>query len=318
MLTPDQVKALARECGFELVGIAQAGAAADFDRYATWAADGHAGEMRYLTDQRAEVRRDVRKLLPSARSVICVGKLYNTSDPPTDSARISRYAWGSADYHDILRTGLEALIERLQAHASFEHKICVDTAPLLERSLAREAGLGWIGKNTCVINEPQGSWFFLGELITSLDLAPDAPPKERCGTCTACIDACPTQALIPKGTGWTLDARRCISYLTIELRGPIPEEFHAGIGDNVFGCDICQDVCPWNRKAPVTAEPGFQPQPIPLADLASMTPEAFRNRFRNTPVARTKLAGIQRNAAIALSFQSPRSPTVPPDTSHPR
>lgn len=314
MLTADIVKAAAHACGFELVGIAHAGLVADFDRYNTWVAAGHAGEMRYLTDHRAEVRRDIRNLLPSARSVICVGKLYNTPDPPPGGANISRYAWGSADYHDVLRTGLEALVVNLRAHADFEHKICVDTAPLLERSLAREAGLGWIGKNTCLINEPQGSWFFLGELITSLDLAPDAPPKDRCGTCTACIDACPTQALIPNGSGWTLDARRCISYLTIELRGPIPEKFHAGISDNVFGCDICQDVCPWNRRAPMTDELGFQAQPIALADLAAISPEDFRERFRNTPVARTKLPGIQRNAAIALSLQSRQSPAEPPNT----
>ena len=193
MLTPDQVKALASECGFELVGIAQAGPIEAFDRYETWVADGHAGEMRYLTDHRAEVRRDVRNLLPSARSVICVGKLYNTTDLPPGAARISRYAWGSGDYHDILRTGLEALVARLQAHADFEHKICVDTAPLLERSLAREAGLGWIGKNTCLINEPQGSWFFLAELITSLDLASDAPPPK-----TAAAPAPPASTPAPR------------------------------------------------------------------------------------------------------------------------
>lgn len=320
MVSADEVKTAARECGFELVGIAAAGPMTDFDRYQTWIAQGNAGEMRYLTDHRAEVRRDVRNLLPSARSVICVGKLYNTPDPPPspDAARISRYAWGTGDYHAILRTALEALVATLSARADFEHKICVDTAPLLERSLAKEAGLGWIGKNTCLINEPQGSWFFLGELITSLDLAPDAAPKDRCGTCTACIDACPTQAIIPNGGEWTLDSRRCISYLTIELRGPIPEEFHTGIGNHVFGCDVCQDVCPWNRRAPMTTEPAFQPKPIALADVAAITPEAFRARFRDTPIERTRLTGIQRNAAIALSSQSPISPPTPQDTSPPR
>lgn len=300
MLTSDRVKALAQACGFELVGIVEAGPLEDFGRYSTWVADCHAGEMRYLTDHRAQLRRDVRELLPTARSVICVGKLYNTADPPPSAgnARISRYAWGSADYHDVLRTGLQSLADQLTQHATLEYKICVDTAPVLERSLAHQAGLGWIGKNTCLINEPQGSWFFLGELITSLDLAPDAPPKDRCGTCSACIDACPTRALIPTETGWTLDARRCISYLTIELRGPIPDEFHARIGDNVFGCDICQDVCPWNRRAPVTTESAFEVQPIALEALETMTEDAFRTRFRHTPVARTKHSGLQRNATI--------------------
>ncbi len=297
------VKSAAHECGFELVGIAQAGPVADFNRYETWVVDGDAGEMRYLTDHRAEIRRDVRALLPTARSVISVGKLYNTPSLPRDpaNANISRYAWGTGDYHDVMKSALESVVARLSQHQQFDYKICVDTAPLLERSLAREAGLGWIGKNTCLINEPQGSWFFLGEIVTSLELTPDAPPADRCGSCTACIEACPTQALVPKDGRWTLDSRRCISYLTIELRGPIPEEFHRGIGDHVFGCDVCQDVCPWNRRAPVTTEAAFQPLPVPLTELTSMGPETFRDRFRKSPIARTKQAGLQRNAAIALS-----------------
>ncbi len=288
------------ECGFELVGIAPAGPIADFERYESWIAGGNAGEMRYLTDHRAGVRRDVRQLLPSAKSVICVGKLYNTPNPPHDaeSANISRYAWGSRDYHGVLKESLEALVAQLLQQEPFEYKMCVDTAPVLERSLAREAGLGWIGKNTCLINEPLGSWFFLGEIITSLDLEPASPPPDRCGTCTRCIEACPTQALIPNTTGTTLDSRRCISYLTIELRGPIPDEHHTDIGNHVFGCDICQEVCPWNRRAPVTEEPGFQAQPISFDALAALTPEAFRERFRSTPIARTKLSGLQRNVGI--------------------
>jgi epoxyqueuosine reductase len=300
MLSEALVKQVAQECGFELAGIAAAGPVADFRRYREWVDAGNAAEMRYLTDHRAAIRSDVRQLLPTARSVICVGKLYNTPDPEwnTANARISRYAWGSGDYHDVLRAGLERVVEKLQQYGEFDYKLCIDTAPLLERSLAREAGLGWIGKNTCLINEPLGSWFFLGELVTSLDLAPDAPPPERCGTCTACIEACPTQAIVPHGDGWTIDSRQCISYWTIEFRGEIPTDRRAGIGDNVFGCDICQDVCPWNRKAPVTAEETFQPRPIQLEDLLSMTAEAFRDRFRGTPVARTKHAGMLRNAEI--------------------
>jgi epoxyqueuosine reductase len=152
-----------------------------------------------------------------------------------------------------MRAGLKNLVELLEREAGpFEHKICVDTAPLMERSYAREAGLGWIGKNTCLIHEPLGSWFFLGEIVTSLELEPDCPPPDRCGTCTRCIDACPTQALVPRGDQWTLDSRRCISYFTIELRGPIPQEQREGMGAHIFGCDICQDVCPWNSRSPMS------------------------------------------------------------------
>ncbi len=216
-----EVLQIAQECGFELAGVAPCDPGEDFARYENWVAAGMAGEMRYLTDRRAEMRRDVRSLLPSARSVICVGKLYNTPDPPRKEgdARISRYAWGR-DYHLTMRAALERMVARLLEREAFSHKICVDTAPLLERSFARRAGLGWIGKNTCLINEPLGSWFFLGEILTSLDLEPGSPPPDRCGSCTRCIEACPTDALVSEGDGFTLDARRCISYLTIELRGP--------------------------------------------------------------------------------------------------
>ena len=163
------------------------------------------------------------------------------------------------------------------------------------------AGLGWIGRNTCLINEPQGSWFFLGEIVTSLELEHGTPPPDRCGSCTRCIDACPTQALVPSSDGWKLDARRCISYLTIELRGPIPEDLQAGIGQHVFGCDICQDVCPWNSRAPFTDDPDFAGTTISLEALTRLTPEEFRMRFGHTPVARAKHAGILRNAAVALA-----------------
>jgi epoxyqueuosine reductase len=209
---------LARECGFELAGVAPAGALPEWEFYRRWVDAGMAAGMRYLTDRRALVRQDVRSLLGPARSVICVGKLYN------------RYA-AVPDYHDVLRAGLERLAARLTAELGpFERKICVDTAPLLERALARRAGLGWIGKNTCLINQPMGSRFFLGELITSLDLEPDQPPPDRCGSCTRCIDACPTSALALLEHRWAVDSRRCLSH-------PVP------------GCEICQEVCPWNRRA---------------------------------------------------------------------
>ena len=188
---------MARECGFELAGVARAEPLADdVARYQEWTARGMAGEMRYLTDRRADVRRDPRNLLAGARSVICVGKLYNQAPPPEREghAIFSRYAWGR-DYHEVLREALEQLAHKLAAVEQHQWKVCVDTAPLLERSYARQAGLGWIGRNTCLINEPLGSWFFLGELVTTLELEPDQPPPDRCGTCTRCIDACPTQAL---------------------------------------------------------------------------------------------------------------------------
>jgi epoxyqueuosine reductase len=298
----DRVLDLARECGFELAGIAAAGPVDDFPRFQAWVDRGMAGEMRYMTDRRAEIRRDIRNLLPTARSVICVGKLYHTSYEPREDARISRYA-ASRDYHHVLRENLQTLVCRLQTMETFDYKICVDTAPLLERSLARQAGLGWIGRNTCLINEPLGSWFFLGELITSLDLEPGAPPPDRCGVCTRCIEACPTQALVPDGDSWTLDSRRCISYLTIELRGPIPEDLRPKIGGHIFGCDICQDVCPWNSRAPVTLDPAFAPAEdasLPLEALASLSAEEFRSRFGHTPVSRARHEGFLRNVAVAM------------------
>jgi epoxyqueuosine reductase len=248
------LKSLARECGFELAGVAPAGALPEWEFYQRWVDAGMAAGMRYLTDRRALVRQDVRRLLEPARSVICVGKLYNT---PAPGDVVSRYA-AIPDYHDVLRAGLERLAARLTAECGpFERKICVDTAPLLERALARRAGLGWIGRNTCLINQPMGSWFFLGALITSLDLEPDQPPPDRCGDCKRCVDACPTGALVRLEDRWVVDSRRCISYLTIEHRGPIPADLGPLMGTHVFGCDVCQQVCPWNRRAPMTGDPAF-------------------------------------------------------------
>lgn len=311
------VKKLARECGFELAGIAAAEPLPDdFARYQSWVQSGMAGKMGYLTDRRAEVRRDPRNLLADARSIVCVGKLYfKQSDPPDPAPAghgvISRYARGS-DYHDVMREALEALAYKLLEIEKFAWKVCVDTAPILERSYARQAGLGWIGKNQCLINEPQGSWFLLGELLTSLVIEPDSPPADRCGTCTRCIEACPTQAIVPAsnvandGAGeWRLDARRCISYLNIELKGSIPQEHRASMGANVFGCDICQDVCPWNSRAPETADPAwsdaasFDSAPA-LESLAYLTEQEFRERYRHTPVTRPKYDGFIRNVAVAM------------------
>ena len=305
-MTGTDVKALARSCGFDLAGIAAAEPAEDRSRYHAWVAAGNAGEMRYLTDRRAAVRDDPRNLLPTARSIVCVGKVYQTpwpystrfSDP--ERAWISRYAWGS-DYHDEMRCGLERLaaLVRESAGADVESKICVDTAPLLERSYARLAGLGWIGKNTCLISQRLGSWIFLGELLLSIPLEPDSPPPDRCGTCTRCIDACPTGA-IPEP--YTLDSRRCISYFTIELRGAWPEAAREAAGAHVFGCDICQDVCPWNRRAAVTDDLAFSPRHFapPLEELAGLSREQFREMFRGTPVTRAGYSGFLRNVATAM------------------
>lgn len=309
-VTSAVVRGIALECGFDLAGIAAAAPLPEADHYLDWTRRGMAGKMGYLTDHRAGLRRDPRLLLPSARSVLVVGQLYNAPVPYSDQfdddalAWISRYAWGE-DYHDVMRTRLEEVDRRLRALAPCETKICVDTAPLLERPLARAAGLGWIAKNTCLIHQGKGSWFFLGELLTSLELEPGTPPPDRCGSCSRCIDACPTSAIVPTGhdsPAWELDARLCISYLNIELKGEIPEEQRSGQGRHVFGCDICQDVCPWNSRAPITQQEPWQPRSVapPLADLAALTPEDFRALFRGTPVERTRYQGFLRNVAVAM------------------
>jgi epoxyqueuosine reductase len=308
-----QVLALARDCGFELAGTAPGLPVPEAAAFLDWAGGGMAGEMTYMTDSRASIRLDPRQLLPSVWSVVCVGKLYNVAAPystefsASELGWISRYAWGE-DYHIIIRNGLNVLAQRMAAvlGVPFEYKIAVDTAPLLERSYARLAGLGWIGKNTCLINEGRGSWFFLGELLTSLEIEPDSPPPDRCGTCTSCIEACPTRAIVPTGRAagpaWALDSRLCISYFTIELRSAVPEEHRVGMGNHIFGCDICQDVCPWNRKSPVTGEQAFAPAHFapPLEKMAGLSESEFRSLFRDTPVRRAKYRGFLRNVAVAM------------------
>lgn len=309
-MTAAELKQLALQCGFDLAGVAAAGPLRESGHYLDWAARGLAGKMGYLTDYRAEKRRDPRMLLESAHSVLVVGQLYNAPVPYSTAfddetlGWISRYAWGD-DYHDVMRERLAEVDRRLQAVAPCETKICVDTAPLLERPLARAAGLGWIGKNTCLINQERGSWFFLGELLVSLPLEPDAPPPDRCGSCRRCIDACPTTAIVPTGHGspaWELDARLCIAYLNIELKGEIPEGQRAGLGRHVFGCDICQDVCPWNRRAAVTGDAHFQPRRVAprLEELAALTGGEFRALFKGSPVERTRYQGFLRNVAVAM------------------
>lgn len=323
-IAAEAVKRIARDCGFELAGVAMAEPSPEAAYYREWVAQGMPGEMSYLTGKRGDIRSDPRSLLRTARSILCVGKLYNGPQPystdfePGELAWISRYAWGD-DYHAVVRDGLQRVVERLLAASPepFDWKICVDTAPLLERAYARQAGLGWIARNTCLINQEMGSWFFLGELLLSLELEADNPPPDRCGTCMLCIEACPTGAIVParrpEGPSHALDSRLCISYITIELRGAIPERIRPSLGNHVFGCDICQDVCPWNRRAAVTNEPAFVPKHFapPLERLAALGEDEFRQMFRKTPVMRAKYRGFLRNVVVAMGntrlrkFQTP-------------
>src|SRR5437773_2199553 len=269
------VKQAAQESGFDLAGVAPVTDAPELAHFGPWIEAGRAGEMHYMKarDEQGRLKREaLRNAAPWARSVIVCALNYNTSQPYSTQVNdrergwISRYAWGREDYHDaVLRRirrvddGLKSMVHHTGGELQEVVTRCyVDTGPLVERVYAKYAGVGWIGKNTCVINQQKGSWLFLGVILTSLELHPDMPAPDRCGTCTRCIEACPTDALIDP---YRLDSNRCISYLTIEKRGNIPEGLRSGIGRHVFGCDICQDVCPWNRRSPVTAEPDFRPRP---------------------------------------------------------
>jgi epoxyqueuosine reductase len=304
--------------GFELVGIAPADDAPELKYFPQWIAAGHAGEMKYLEarDEQGRLKRaSLANAAPWARSVIVCALNYNTAQPystqMTDATRgwIARYAWGREDYHEAVMRRLrqvEAAV-RDAAGGDVATRCYVDTGPIVERVVAKYAGVGWIGKNTCIINQKLGSWLFLGVILTSLELEPGGeaslPAPDRCGSCTRCIDACPTDALIAP---YRLDSNKCISYLTIEKRGALPEdeELRSGVGRHVFGCDICQDVCPWNRKAPATDADEFQPREElvnpALEWLAEMSGEEFSRTFRGTAVRRAKRAGMRRNAVIAM------------------
>lgn len=315
------VKRASEEAGFDLCGVAPADDAAELKYFPEWIASGYAGEMKYMearTEQGALKRASLAETAPWARSVVVCAINYNTEQPYSteieDKRRgwISRYAWGREDYHSAVMRRLrqvESAIDQAVRESNREilTRCYVDTGPLVERVYAKYAGVGWIGKNTCILNQKKGSWLFLGVILTSLQLRPDLPAPDRCGTCTRCIEACPTDALVAP---YQLDSTKCISYLTIEKRGPIPEDLRAGMGRHVFGCDICQDVCPWNRKAPVTQAAEFHPRPElvnPALDwLAEMTAEEFREGFRESPVRRTKHAGLRRNAAIAMGNSGDR------------
>jgi epoxyqueuosine reductase len=341
-----RIKQCAANAGFDLCGIAPVGDFRELDLFPEWIEDGKHGEMKYMEarNEAGDLKRGaLARVAPWARSVIVCAVNYNTAHPYTNQRSednpdgntgsrgwISRYAWGHEDYHDAVLRRMKDMEGELRelfkaTSGSLQLRSYVDTGPLVERVYAKYAGIGWIGKNTCIINQRLGSWLFLGVILTSLrlagddlfeNLAPfdpseskiwengltaDMPAPDRCGSCTRCISACPTQAIIAP---YQLDARLCISYLTIEKRGEIPEELRAGVGRHVFGCDICQDVCPWNRKAPITSAPEFEPRDRLLNPdlewLAEMQPADFREKFRGSPVKRTKLAGLRRNAVIAM------------------
>jgi epoxyqueuosine reductase len=306
------VKARALELGFDRVAIGPAESPEHGMEFERWLDAGYAGTMDYLERGRAD-RLDPERLLAGSRSVVAVALSYNATvshegpdntpvvaSSPDDWQSVARYARGR-DYHDVMRPGLVELGEfiREAAGADVRCRVAVDTSAVLERDLAARAGLGWIGKNTNLLTSSLGSYFFIGIVLTTVDLVADERQPDRCGTCTACLDACPTRAFVAP---YVLDARRCISYLTIEHRGAIAEELRADIGGWLFGCDVCQDVCPWNRKAEPTREPALAPS-VPfgsLEDLLDLDRDGFRARFRGSAIARSKRSGLLRNAAIVL------------------
>jgi epoxyqueuosine reductase len=302
------VKARAVQLGFDLCGIAPAADLPELGFLREWLDRGYGGTMTYL-HRSARKRADVRRVVPSAQTVIVTGTLYNTdrlySTECADRGRagIARYAWGD-DYHEVIGRRMEALLAwmRAQSPEPFEARAYVDTGPVQERVYARHAGIGWIGKNSCVINPEIGSWIFLSAIICSLPLEVDAPSLDQCGTCTLCIEACPTQAIVAPGV---LDATRCISYLTIELKSDIPREHHGGVGSHVYGCDICQEVCPWNAAAPRSADPAWQPRAVwdrvDLLTLARRTDDDLIAALRGSPMQRAGVRGLRRNLAVALN-----------------
>ncbi len=311
-----EIRRLASEAGFDLAGVAGAADTAEHRFFPGWIAAGYAGEMNYLEKrtEAAELKRaSLANVAPWARSVVVCALNYNSDHPysthagTTSQGWISRYAWSQRDYHNVVLERLRTLEARLlelcaQQNIPAPQTWCyVDTGPVIERIFAKYAGIGWIGKNTCILNQQLGSWLFLGVMLTSLELTPDFPAPDRCGSCTRCLDACPTNAF---PAPYQLDATRCISYLTIEKRRSIPEELREGIGRQVFGCDICQDVCPWNREAPLSRTPEFEARPHlvnpELEWLARLSVEEFREMFRGSPVKRARFNGFRRNVAIAM------------------
>ncbi len=306
MSLTEEIKAHATYLGFDLSGVTTAEPPRHGEYYAKWIEQGMAGEMAYLGRQ-IEKRQDPGQILPNARSLVVVAMNYRCPDPDpgpggAHRGRIARYARGD-DYHDVMKEKLQTLLGFIRERAGrpVEGRVYVDTGPVLEREFAARAGLGWFGKHTNLIHKRVGSWLLIGEILLDIDLDLDRPVADHCGTCTKCIEACPTEAIVEP---YVVDSRRCISYHTIELKGAIPLEYRAAMGDRVFGCDDCQDVCPWNRRAPETGHSAFVSRPwneAPgLIEMLGLTPEAFRTRFRGSPVKRTKRRGLLRNAAVAL------------------
>lgn len=300
------VKRLATELGFDRVGIAPAAPSPRADFVGQWLSRGYAGRMQYL-QRNADRRTDPRSWLPGCRSVIVVAVNYHQrapQRPPTSTphGRVARYAWGQ-DYHLVVRDRLKKLVDRLREEIGepFEATVCVDTAPIVERELAAAAGVGWIGKNTLVLHPQVGSYFYLGEVLTTLELQPDSPLPDRCGTCTRCLEACPTSAF-PQP--YVMDASRCISYLTIELRESIPAELREPMGDWLFGCDVCQEVCPYNAKAPLKVWPKLTADPrrtaLDLKQVLNWSAEDYAGALRGSAIKRAKLGMLQRNAAVVL------------------
>jgi epoxyqueuosine reductase len=307
VISSEAIKGKARELGFDLCGIAPAESFAELSFFREWLARGHAGEMAYL-ERSADKRADVRHVLPGARSVIVTASMYNTARPYStecvdpNTALIARYAWGD-DYHDVLKRRLDALVAWMREVSAepFDARAYVDTGPVQERVYAQYAGVGWIGKNTCLINPEIGSWLFLSEIICTLPLEPDRPELDHCGTCTLCIEACPTGAITEPHV---LDSRRCLSYLTIELRGAIPEEHRAALGNHVYGCDICQEVCPYNQLSAPSLDPAWQPRPrldLPrLVDLWRLSDPQLQQAVKGSAMTRARIAGLRRNLAVAI------------------
>ena len=311
----ERIQSRAQALGFELVGITPATESQTIQRYREWIDNGYAGEMAYL-ERHLPLKADTRRLLQEAKSVISLAMNYYTVDPPNEHlndpscGQISRYAWGD-DYHDLIRERLILLVDYIRSTAETEIKsrVFVDSGPVLEREFAQKAKLGWIGKNTNLINWRSGSWYFLAEVLVNLELEyANASLRGSCGTCTKCIEACPTDAIVEPN--W-LDSRLCISYLTIELRDSIPKELRPQMGNLIFGCDICQEVCPWNSKAKPTSEPAFYPRDgnfsPELLSLVNLTPTEFSRRFKGSPIKRAKRKGFLRNVLVAIGNWGSRS-----------